>query len=54
VNREYLESYKNEIVLVTGGAGSIGTNLCSALSDAGARMVIILDDLSSSYTLKEV
>lgn len=44
---KYLSAYENEIILVTGGAGAIGTNLCSALSDAGAKMVIILDDLSS-------
>jgi len=43
----YLE-YKGKIVLVTGGAGCIGTNLCRKLSNLGAR-VIILDDLSSAY-----
>ena len=46
----YQTTYKNEVILVTGGAGAIGTNLCLALADAGARMVIILDDLSSGYT----
>jgi len=40
--------YEGEIVLVTGGAGCIGTNLCRKLADLGAR-VIILDDLSSAY-----
>ena len=44
---KYLSAYEGEIILVTGGAGAIGTNLCSALSDAGAKMVIILDDLTS-------
>ncbi|WP_420265608.1 NAD-dependent epimerase/dehydratase family protein [Candidatus Magnetominusculus dajiuhuensis] len=42
--------YEDKVVLVTGGAGAIGTNLCSELSEAGAKMVIILDDLSSGYT----
>lgn len=46
---EYLSVYKDAVILVTGGAGAIGTNLCSALSDAGAKMIIILDDLSSGY-----
>jgi nucleoside-diphosphate-sugar epimerase len=43
----YLE-YKGKIILVTGGAGCIGTNLCRKLANLGAR-VIILDDLSSAY-----
>jgi len=47
---DYLKVYKDEVILVTGGAGAIGTNLCSSLADAGARMVMILDDLSSGYT----
>ncbi len=34
-------------VLVTGGAGAIGSNLCRALAEQGAR-VTILDDLSSA------
>jgi UDP-glucose 4-epimerase len=50
VAEEYLEAYKDEVVLVTGGAGAIGTNLCRALADAEARLLIILDDLSSGYT----
>ncbi len=33
--------YKNKNVLVTGGAGFIGTNLCIALRDAGASVVSI-------------
>ena len=41
--------YKDKIVLVTGGAGAIGTNLCDGLSRSGAKLVIILDDLSSGY-----
>ena len=34
-------------VLVTGGAGAIGTNLVRALAEAGAS-VIVIDDLSAS------
>jgi len=44
----YLE-YEEKVVLVTGGAGAIGSNLCRKLSELNANKVIILDDLSSSY-----
>ena len=43
----YIEHYHNATILVTGGAGAIGSNLTRALADAGAH-VIILDDLSSA------
>ena len=46
---EHLESYKGKTILVTGGAGSIGTNLCKALAKLEAGRIIILDDLSASY-----
>lgn len=42
----YRESYRGKTVLVTGGAGAIGSNLCRELAGLGAR-VLILDDLSS-------
>ena len=42
----YKEFYKDKTVLITGGAGAIGSNLTRALVDLGAK-VIILDDLSS-------
>jgi UDP-glucose 4-epimerase len=45
----HLESYKGRVVLVTGGAGSIGTNLVRTLAELQARQVIILDDLSAAY-----
>lgn len=41
--------YENRIVLVTGGAGCVGSNLCKKLSDVNVKKVIILDDLSSAY-----
>jgi UDP-glucose 4-epimerase len=44
----YIKQYKGQTVLVTGGAGCIGSNLVKALVEADAR-VIILDDLSSGY-----
>ena len=46
---EIRDYYKDKVILATGGAGAIGSNLTRALSEAGARMVIILDNLSSSY-----
>jgi len=42
----YRDVYANKTVLVTGGAGAIGSNLCRELAQLGAR-VLILDDLSS-------
>jgi len=41
--------YEGKVVLVTGGAGCIGTNLCQKLAELGAEKVVILDDLSSAY-----
>ncbi len=43
------EFFAGKTVLVTGGAGAIGTNLSRELAECGARTVIILDDLSSAY-----
>lgn len=45
---DYLAGYENKLVLVTGGAGAIGSNLCKRLVELGAT-VIILDNLFSSY-----
>ncbi|MDG6218683.1 MAG: NAD-dependent epimerase/dehydratase family protein [Candidatus Thermoplasmatota archaeon] len=45
---EYNE-YNGETILVTGGAGCIGGNLCKRLSELDAHKVIILDNLSSAY-----
>jgi len=44
-----LENYKDQIILVTGGAGAIGSNLSLKLAETGAARVIILDDLSAAY-----
>ena len=43
------KQYKQKTVLVTGGAGCIGSNLTKALIQAGASRIIILDDLSAAY-----
>lgn len=46
---EKLDFYKNRTVLITGGAGAIGTNLTRYIARTGAAKVIVLDDLSSAY-----
>ena len=46
---KYFEIYKNKTILITGGAGAIGSNLSRKLAECGAEKVIILDDLSASY-----
>ena len=46
---EYLDCYQNSTILITGGAGAVGGNLCRKLSLLGAKKIIILDNLSSSY-----
>jgi len=46
---EVVNEYGGKTVLVTGGAGCIGTNLCRKLGELNAEKVIILDDLSSAY-----
>lgn len=45
---EALSWYEGKTVLVTGGAGAIGSNLVKALVKA-AKQVIVLDDFSSGY-----
>lgn len=43
------DDFKGSVVLVTGGAGCVGSNLVRRLSELEAKKVIILDDLSSAY-----
>src|SRR5688572_16959139 len=43
----HLQSYRGKTVLVTGGAGAIGSNLVRRLAELEAR-VLVLDDLSSA------
>ncbi len=44
----YEKHVKGKVILVTGGAGAIGTNLVRRLAELGARMVIVLDNLVAS------
>jgi UDP-glucose 4-epimerase len=45
---DYKSFYQGKVILVTGGAGAIGSNLARALGELGARWVIVLDDLSAA------
>jgi len=47
--KDYLQHYGRRTVLVTGGAGAIGSNLTRSLAESGAHNVIVLDDLSAGY-----
>jgi len=46
---DYKKHYKDKTVLVTGGAGAIGTNLVRTIAELGAKSVVVLDDLSAAY-----
>lgn len=46
--QDYQAAYRDKTILVTGGAGAIGSNLTRALGELGARRVIVLDDLSAA------
>lgn len=46
---DYSDYYRDSTILVTGGAGAIGGNLCKKLASLDAKNVIIFDNLSSSY-----
>lgn len=50
IPRDITDYYKGKIVLITGGAGAIGSNLVRTVGELGAKMVIVLDDLSASET----
>jgi len=46
---DYHGHYQAKTVLITGGAGAIGSSLTRAIAGLGARTVIVLDDLSAGY-----
>lgn len=45
---EYLSEYRDKTVLITGGAGCIGSSLTKALVKAEAAKIIVIDDLSAA------
>ncbi len=46
--QDYRKFYEGKTILVTGGAGAIGSNLVRGLGELGTKLVIVLDDLSSA------
>ena len=44
---DFQQAYKGKRILVTGGAGAIGSNLVRKLCECEASLVLVLDDLSS-------
>lgn len=49
MKKEVYDAFDGKTVLVTGGAGAIGSNLVRTLSNLKTKKIVILDDLSSSY-----
>jgi len=49
VNQKVDDVFDGKTVLVTGGAGAIGSNLIKKLVDLGTKRITVVDDLSSSY-----
>lgn len=45
---DYLDAYRGKTVLITGGAGCVGSNLTKVLIKAEAARILILDDLSAA------
>lgn len=46
---DYQAFYEGKTVLITGGAGAIGSNLTRTIAELKARTVIVFDDLSAAY-----
>jgi UDP-glucose 4-epimerase len=44
-----LSNYTDKKILITGGAGCIGSNLTKALLEADPEKIVVIDDLSASY-----
>lgn len=49
MDKKVFEAFNEKTVLVTGGAGAIGSNLVKTLSNLETKKIIIIDDFSSSY-----
>ncbi len=45
---EYADYYRGKTILITGGAGAIGSNLTRTVAGLGPKIVIVLDNLSSA------
>jgi UDP-glucose 4-epimerase len=49
IKKEVCEVFNGKTVLITGGAGAIGSNLVKTLNGLETKKIVIIDDLSSSY-----
>src|SRR3972149_415731 len=49
IMEEYKRFYEGKTVVITGGAGAIGSNLARAIGELNARTVVVFDDLSAAY-----
>ena len=49
IEQEISENIKESIILITGGAGFIGSNLTKKLLELNAKKVIVFDDLSTGF-----
>jgi len=49
VKRKVEDAFDGKAVLITGGAGAIGSNLVRRLSELETEKIVVIDDLSSSY-----
>lgn len=53
-NHEILAAIRNQVVLVTGGGGSIGSELCRQIAKAGPKRLIIFDIYeNSAYEIQQ-
>lgn len=46
---DYKKHYEGKVVLITGGAGAIGSNLTRAIAELNAWTVIVFDNMSAAY-----
>jgi UDP-glucose 4-epimerase len=49
MDKNVTQVFDGKTVLITGGAGAIGSNLVKALCTLGTKKIIVLDDFSSAY-----